>query len=211
MKKTYNLENSIERGDFIRDSFRIFNNEQVLMTCSDGLTYVFDNTCEAISFIIHRVKEIDCIGYFKDSWFFNVNTRDMGVYIKTDVETYTIKTLESYRYVSENKRVKEENKELKFFLGDSKEKFAESIRSKTKLIKAELETSDWSEEKVTKILNRYFGKEWRSYWYTTNQLTSSSVEVILNVIIVSGTTLRLPITIKKATDLKLPASINNNN
>ena len=209
--KKYNLENSIERGDFIRDSFRIFGNEQVLMTCSDCLTYVFDNICEAISFVIHRVKEVDYVGYFKDSWFFNLNTRDMGVFIKTDVETYTIKTLESYRYVSEEKRVKEENKELKFFLGDSKEKFAESIRSKTKLIKAELETSDWSEEKVTKILNRYFGKEWRSYWYTTNQLTSSSVEVILNVIIVSGTTLRLPITIKKATDLKLPASINNNN
>ena len=205
MKKTYNLENSIERGDFIRDSFRIFGNEQVLMTCSDCLTYVFDNICEAISFIIHRVKEVDYVGYFKDSYFFNINTRDMGVYIKTDVETYTIKTLESYRYVSENKRVKEENKELKFFLGDSKERFTESINSKVKLIKAELETSDCSEEKVTKILNRYFGKEWRSYWYTTNQLTSSSVEVILNVVL-DNTNLRLPITIKKVTDLKLLTS-----
>lgn len=211
MKKTYNLENSIERGDFIRDSFRIFNNEQVLMTCSDGLIYVFDNTCEAISYIIHRVKEVDYIGYFKEAYFFNINTRDMGVYIKTDLEAYTIKTLESYRYVSEEKRVKEENKELKFFLEDSKKKFAESINSKIKLIKAELETSDCSEEKVTKILNRYFGKEWRSYGYTTNQLTSSSVEVILNVVLSDNTTLRLPISIKKVTDLKLPASINNNN
>lgn len=208
MKKNYNLENSIERGDFIKDSFRIFGNEQVLMTCSDCLTYVFDNVCEAISFVIHRVKEVDYVGYFKESWFFNINTRDMGVFIKTDVETYTIKTLESYRYVSENKRVKKENKELKFFLGDSKERFTESINSKVKLIKAELESINFSDEtKVTKILNRYFGKEWRSYWYTTNQLTSSSVEVILNIDIVSGTTLRLPITIKKVTDLKLQASI----
>lgn len=208
--KSYNLENSIERGDFIKDSFRIFGNEQVLMTCSDCLTYVFDNVCEAISYVIHRVKEIDYIGHFNDSYFFNINTRDMGVYIKTDVETYLIKTLESYRYVSENKRVKEENKELKFFLGDSKEKFAESIRSKTKLLKAELEAIDFSEDtdtKVTKILNRYFGKEWRGYWYTANQLTSSSVEVILNVVLSDNTNLRLPISIERVTALKLPTSI----
>ena len=207
MKKTYNLENSIERGDFIRDSFRIFNNEQVLMTCSDCLTYVFDNTCEAISYIIHRVKEFDYIGYFKEAYLFNINTRDMGVYIKTDLEAYTIKTLESYRYVSEEKRVKEENKELKFFLGDSKEKFAESINSKVKLIKAELEAIDFSDTKVTKILNRYFGNGWKSYWYTTNQLTQSSVEVILNVVLSDNTNLRLPISIERVTALKLPASI----
>lgn len=197
MKKTYNLENSIERGDFIRDSFRIFNNEQVLMTCSDCLTYVFDNTCEAISYIIHRVKEVDYIGYFKEAYFFNINTRDMGVYIKTDLEAYTIKTLESYRYISEEKRVKEENKELKFFLEDSKQKFAESINSKVKLIKAELESINFSDEtKVTKILNRYFGNGWKSYWYTTNQLTQSSVEVILNVVL-DNTNLRLPISIER--------------
>lgn len=206
MKRYYNLENSIERGDFIKDSFRIFGNEQVLMTCSDCLTYVFDNVCEAISFIIHRVKEIDYVGYFKESYFFNINTRDMGVFIKTEIETYTVKTLESYRYVSESKRAKEENKELKFFLGDSKEKFAESIRSKTKLIKAELETVNFSEAKVTKILNRYFGKEWKCYWYTTNQLTQSSVEVILNIVLSDNTTLRIPISIEKAT-LKLSESI----
>lgn len=210
MKKNYNLENSIERGDFIKDSFRIFGNEQVLMTCSDCLTYVFDNVCEAISFIIHRVKEIDYVGYFKESYFFNINTRDMGVYIKTDIESYAIKTLESYRYVSESKKAKEENKELKFFLGDSKEKFVESINSKVKLIKAELEAIDFSEDtdtKVTKILNRYFGNGWKSYWYTTNQLTQSSVEVILNVVLSDNTNLRLPISIERVTALKLPASI----
>lgn len=205
--KKYNLENSIERGDFIRDSFRIFSNEQVLMTCSDGLTYVFDNICEAISFVIHRVKEVDYVGYFKESWFFNINTRDMGVYIKTDIESYAIKTLESYRYVSESKKAKEENKELKFFLGDSKEKFVESINSKVKLIKAELEAIDFSDTKVTKILNRYFGNGWKSYWYTTNQLTQSSVEVILNVVLSDSTTLRLPLSIEKVTALKLPTSI----
>ena len=208
MKKNYNLENSIERGDFIKDSFRIFGNEQVLMSCSDGLTYVFDNICEAISFVIHRVKEIDCIGYFKDSWFFNINTRDMGVFIETEIETYTIKTLESYRYVSERKRIEEENKELKFFLGDSKQKFAESINSKVKLIKAELESINFSDEtKVTKILNRYFGNGWKSYWYTTNQLTQSSVEVILNVVLSDNTNLRLPISIERVTALKLPSII----
>ena len=177
------------------------------MPKSRDTSYVFDNICEAISFVIHRVKEVDYVGYFKESWFFNINTRDMGVYIKTDLEAYTIKTLESYRYVSEEKRVKEENKELKFFLGDSKERFAESINSKVKLIKAELENSDCSEEKVTKILNRYFGKGWRGYWYTANQLTSSSVEVVLNIVLSDSTTLRLPLSIEKVTALKLPASI----
>lgn len=209
--KKFNLENSIERGDFIRDAFKVFGNEQVLMTCSDCLTYVFDNVCEAISFVIHRVKEIDYVGYFKESYFFNINTRDMGVFIKTEIETYTVKTLESYRYVSERKKVKKENQELKFFLDDSKEKFAESIRSKTKLIKAELETLDFSDKennnKVTKILNRYFNDGWKSYWYTTNQLTSTSVELILNVILSDSTTLRLPLSIEKVTNLKLPASI----
>ena len=99
MKTNFNLENVLERAQLIKVSNNIFGNEEkVFMKCSDSLSYVFNNITEAIIFILYRVKEIDYSGTFTKCRIGNINSKDVYLSIKTDVESYIIKTLNSYLY-----------------------------------------------------------------------------------------------------------------
>lgn len=197
-QETFKIEEIKERARFLERSNELFKG-QVLMTCSDCLTYVFDTICEAIIFIIHRVKEDEeYVGHFKEARILNIGSIDVCIYIKTDVESYTCKTLDSYRYEQESERnrkeLEQEQQELNFMLGDSTERFLNNVIEKANLMKYEFNSSLFSffeknnkkttEFKIHHMLDRYFGVNgWKKYWFTTRQINKISVELTLNVLL----------------------------
>ena len=96
--RRYDIESDSEMSDMIQTASKLFSDKQVLMKSSDSLIYIFDNIKEAIEFINMRVKTIDFVGKFEYADIDNVDSKDMYLFIQTDVESYTVKTLDSYRY-----------------------------------------------------------------------------------------------------------------
>lgn len=98
LEKRWEIESESEMSDMIQTASKLFSDKQVLMSSSDRLIYLFDDIKEAIDFINFRVKTVDFVGTFEYARIGSINSKNMYLYIKTDVESYTIKTLESYRY-----------------------------------------------------------------------------------------------------------------
>lgn len=204
-QETFKIEEIKERAKFLERSNELFKGQgQVLMTCSDCLTYVFDTVCEAVIFIIHRVKETeDGIPphHFKEAFIMNIGSPDICIRITTDEESYICKTLESYRYQQESERIRKEQEELDFMLGDSGQRFINNMTGKVVLMKSEFnsffekfEKEDNIDSKIVHMLDRYFGVNgWQKYWFTSRQLNKISVEITLNVLLSDNcTTINIP-------------------
>ena len=191
-EEVFKIEEVKERAKFIERCNELFKGK-VLMTCSDCLTYVFDSMCEAVMFIIYRVKEVDYVGHFNQADIFNIGSPDIGIRITTDVESYIVKTLDSYKYEQEEEKLRKEQEELDFMLGDSDIRFLNNIHSKVALLKSELNCFDFDNDidiKIQHMLNRYFGVNgWRKYWFTTRVLNRLFFEVTLNILLTDGGTI----------------------
>ena len=207
-QETFKIEEIKERAKFLERSNELFKGQgQVLMTCSDCLTYVFDTVCEAVIFIIHRVKETeDDIPphHFKEAFIMNIGSPDICIRITTDEESYICKTLESYRYQQESERIrkeheserirKEQEEEIDYMLSGNHERFMDSLKAKASLIKLEFKNFNFDKKEsfsslIIHILNRYFGDNgWLRYWFTSRPLNKISVEVTLNVLLSDGDT-----------------------
>lgn len=186
--ETFKIEEVRERAKLIERGNELFAKEQVLMTCSDCLMYVFNNVCEALTFIIYRVKEIetDFNIKFKEARIFNIGSPDIGINIYTSEESYTIKTLNSYRYKQDEEKAKKEQEEINFLLDNNHVRFIDNLKSKAELLKLEFNHFNFSndDEPIIHMLNRYFGHGgWLRYWFTTKPLNKISVEVTLNVLL----------------------------
>ena len=193
--ETFKIEEVRERARLLQRCNELFSkNERVLMTCSDCLTYVFDSMCEAITYIIYRVKEVDFVGTFLEARIFNIGSPDIGVKISTDVESYIVKTLDSYKYEQESEKIRKEQEEIDFMLSGNHERFMDNLRAKAALIKLEFNNFNFDKKENIKssiihILNRYFGDNgWLRYWFTSRPLNRISVEVTLNVLLSDGDT-----------------------
>lgn len=197
-QETFKIEEIKERAKFLERSNELFKGQgQVLMTCSDCLTYVFDTVCEAVIFIIHRVKETeDGIPphHFKEAFIMNIGSPDICIRITTDEESYICKTLESYRYQQESERIRKEQEEIDFMLSGNHERFMNNLKAKTSLIKLEFNNFNFDKKEsisssIIHILNRYFGDNgWLRYWFTSRPLSRISVEVTLNVLLADNNT-----------------------
>lgn len=97
-RQHWDIESEDEMTDMIKTTSRLFYDKQVLMISSDSLIYVFDSIKEAIDYINMRVKTIDFVGKFVDAHIGNVTSKDIYLHIQTNIESYTVKTLDSYRY-----------------------------------------------------------------------------------------------------------------
>lgn len=97
-RQHWDIESEDEMADMIKTTSRLFYDKQVLMISSDSLIYVFDNIKEAIDYINMRVKTIDFVGKFVDAHIGNMTSKDIYLHIQTNIESYTVKTLDSYRY-----------------------------------------------------------------------------------------------------------------
>ena len=192
--ETFKIEEVRERARLLQRCNELFSkNERVLMTCSDCLTYVFDSMCEAITYIIYRVKEVDFVGHFIEGRIFNIGSPDIGVKISTDVESYIVKTLDSYKYEQESEKIRKEQEEIDFMLSGNHERFMDILRAKAALIKLEFNNFNFDKKEnnssIIHILNRYFGDNgWLRYWFTSRPLNRISVEVTLNVLLSDGDT-----------------------
>lgn len=197
-QETFKIEEIKERAKFLERSNELFKGQgQVLMTCSDCLTYVFDTVCEAVIFIIHRVKETeDGIPphHFKEAFIMNIGSPDICIRITTDEESYICKTLESYRYQQESERIRKEQEEIDYMLSGNHERFMNNLKAKTSLIKLEFNNFNFDKKEsisssIIHILNRYFGDNgWLRYWFTSRPLSRISVEVTLNVLLADNNT-----------------------
>ena len=197
-QETFKIEEIKERAKFLERSNELFKGQgQVLMTCSDCLTYVFDTVCEAVIFIIHRVKETeDDIPphHFKEAFIMNIGSPDICIRITTDEESYICKTLESYRYQQESERIRKEQEEIDYMLSGNHERFMNNLKAKTSLIKLEFNNFNFDKKEsisssIIHILNRYFGDNgWLRYWFTSRPLSRISVEVTLNVLLADNNT-----------------------
>lgn len=192
-QETFKIEEIKERAKFLERSNELFKGQGVLMTCSDCLIYVFDTVCEAVIFIIHRVKETkDGIPphHFKEAFIMNIGSPDICIRITTDEESYICKTLESYRYQQESERIRKEQEEIDFMLSGNHERFMDNLKAKASLIKLEFNNFNFDKkESISHILNRYFGDNgWLRYWFTSRPLNKISVEVTLNVLLSDGNT-----------------------
>ena len=193
--ETFKIEEVRERAKFIERCNELFGkNEQVLMTCSDCLTYVFDSICEAITYIIYRVKEVDFVGTFLDGRISNIGSPDILVRVSTNVESYIVKTLDSYKYEQESEKIRKEQEEIDFMLSGNHERFMDNLKAKTSLIKLEFNNFNFDKKEsisssIIHILNRYFGDNgWLRYWFTSRPLSRISVEVTLNVLLADNNT-----------------------
>lgn len=197
-QETFKIEEIKERAKFLERSNELFKGQgQVLMTCSDCLTYVFDTVCEAVIFIIHRVKETeDGIPphHFKEAFIMNIGSPDICIRITTNEESYICKTLESYRYQQESERIRKEQEEIDYMLSGNHERFMNNLKAKTSLIKLEFNNFNFDKKEsisssIIHILNRYFGDNgWLRYWFTSRRLSRISVEVTLNVLLADNNT-----------------------
>lgn len=203
-QENFKIEEIKERAKFLERSIELFKCQgQILMTCSDCLTYVFDSICEAITFIIHRVKEDEegIPSYnFKEAMILNIGSPDICIMITTDKENYICKTLESYKYESENEKTRKEQNEIEYILGNSKQRFLDDMKEKTLLIKSEFNSNfnSFDDKKVTdskmvRMLDRYFGVNgWQRYWFSSRQLSKISVELTLHVLLSGGAIINVP-------------------
>lgn len=193
-QETFKIEEVRERAKFIERCNELFGKEKVLMTCSDCLTYVFDSICEAITYIIYRVKEVDFVGTFLDGRISNIGSPDILVRVSTNVESYIVKTLDSYKYEQESEKIRKEQEEIDFMLSGNHERFMDNLKAKTSLIKLEFNNFNFDKKEsisssIIHILNRYFGDNgWLRYWFTSRPLSRISVEVTLNVLLADNNT-----------------------
>ena len=192
--ETFKIEEVRERAKFIERCNELFGKDKVLMTCSDCLTYVFDSICEAITYIIYRVKEIDFVGTFLDGRISNIGSPDILVRVSTNVESYIVKTLDSYKYEQESEKIRKEQEEIDYMLSGNHERFMNNLKAKTSLIKLEFNNFNFDKKEsisssIIHILNRYFGDNgWLRYWFTSRPLSRISVEVTLNVLLADNNT-----------------------
>ena len=192
--ETFKIEEVRERAKFIERCNELFGKDKVLMTCSDCLTYVFDSICEAITYIIYRVKEVDFVGTFLDGRISNIGSPDILVRVSTNVESYIVKTLDSYKYEQESEKIRKEQEEIDFMLSGNHERFMDNLKAKTSLIKLEFNNFNFDKKEsvsslIIHILNRYFGDNgWLRYWFTSRPLSRISVEVTLNVLLADNNT-----------------------
>lgn len=192
--ETFKIEEVRERAKFIERCNELFGKDKVLMTCSDCLTYVFDSICEAITYIIYRVKEVDFVGTFLDGRISNIGSPDILVRVSTNVESYIVKTLDSYKYEQESEKIRKEQEEIDYMLSGNHERFMNNLKAKTSLIKLEFNNFNFDKKEsisssIIHILNRYFGDNgWLRYWFTSRPLSRISVEVTLNVLLADNNT-----------------------
>ena len=192
--ETFKIEEVRERAKFIERCNELFGKDKVLMTCSDCLTYVFDSICEAITYIIYRVKEVDFVGTFLDGRISNIGSPDILVRVSTNVESYIVKTLDSYKYEQESEKIRNEHEEIDYMLSGNHERYMNNLKAKTSLIKLEFNNFNFDKKEsvsslIIHILNRYFGDNgWLRYWFTSRPLSRISVEVTLNVLLADNNT-----------------------
>lgn len=174
-----------------------------MMTSNEGLSYVFKNVSEAITFIIWRTKEMPLyedfpIEKFNNARIGNIGSSDVYVSIETieketkNNSTYMIKTLRSYQYDKDKRKLEKEVSEINEILsGNNTEvRFIDDVNQKSKMLRKEFDRFKPSinrkanNDKITKILDRYFGMTgWQKYWITTRQLSVISVEMTLHVLL----------------------------
>lgn len=196
-QETFKIEEIKERARFIERCNDFFSrNQKVLMVCSDCLIYVFDSMCEAIMFIIYRVKELDFVGTFIEGEIFNIGSPDIGIRVSTNVESYIVKTLDSYKYEQESEKIRKEQEEIDFMLSGNHERFMDDLRAKAALIKLELSNFNFdknSKNSIIHILNRYFGDDgWIRYWFTDCQLDKIYVDITLNILLSDSAVINIP-------------------
>lgn len=158
----------------------IFGSEQVMLSCG-VITYMFDTASEAMMFIVYKENTVSKTVHIE------IDTNSVDINIDDCVETYTIKSLNTYQYQKNLKNLKKETEEIDYILENRP--FIGDIDAKTKLMTKEFRSYKPNElslldqnNKIKSLIDRYFGKNgYESYWLTSERLSDNSIELTLHV------------------------------
>lgn len=158
----------------------IFGSEQVMLSCG-VITYMFDTASEAMMFIVYKENTVSKTVHIE------IDTNSVDINIDGCVETYTIKSLNTYQYQKNLKNLKRETEEIDYIL--ESRPFIGDIDAKTKLMTKEFRSYKPNElslldqnNKIKSLIDRYFGKNgYESYWLTSERLSNNSIELTLHV------------------------------
>lgn len=183
-EKKYDLNNPLERARMIRDSVMFFRQKQIMLVCPAALTYRFNDSIEALSYIFYHVAEVDD----KDIYL-EATLHHLGITIRTTYGIYHVKRLSDYNYkysphqdaiFKEDERKKIEIMEKEFNGAFSKQELEQRMENQS------LAILDYSyhtqiENKLEHFLNKYFQGRWKSYTVESRQLDKISTQYTLRV------------------------------
>lgn len=180
MKETIKVTKETEAITAMKKINKIFGSEQVMLSCG-VITYMFDSASEAVLFIVYKENTMNKT--------INIDIEHNSVDINIDgcIETYNIKSLNTYQYQKNLENLKRETEEIDSIL--EHRPFIRDIDAKTKLMTKEFRSYKPNEislldqnDKIKKLIDRYFGKNnYESYWLTVEKLSENSIEIILHV------------------------------
>jgi hypothetical protein len=183
-EKKYDLNNPIERARLIRDCVLFFKQEQIVLRCPGSLTYVFNDSIEALSFVFYHVAEVD----IKDTYL-DATLNNLGVNIQTTNGTYSIKHLSYYGYKYHPSQditfIKDEHKKIELMNKEFNSIFSEQ-ELEQRIENQSLTILDCSfhtqiESKLEHFLNKYFQGRWKSYVVESQKLDSISTQYTLKI------------------------------
>lgn len=180
MKETIKVTKETEAITAMKKINKIFGSEQVMLSCG-VITYMFDSASEAVLFIVYKENTVNKTVYIE------IDTNNVDIKIDGGVETYNIKSLNTYQYQKNLEDLKRETEEINSIL--EHRPFISDIDAKTKLMTKEFRSYKPNEislldqnDKIKKLIDRYFGKNnYESYWLTVEKLSENSIELILHV------------------------------
>lgn len=159
----------------------IFGSEQVMLTCG-VITYMFDSASEAMMFIVYKENTVNKTVHIE------IDTNSVNINIDGCVDTYIIKSLNTYQYQKNLKNLKRETEEINSILENRP--FIGDIDAKTKLMTKEFRSYKYKPDelslldqnnKIKSLIDRYFGNSYVSYWLTSERLSENSIELTLHV------------------------------
>lgn len=159
----------------------IFGSEQIMLSCG-VITYMFDSASEAIMFIVYKENTVSKTVHIE------IDTNSVNINIDGCVDTYTIKSLNTYQYQKNLKNLKRETEEIDSILENRP--FIGDIDAKTKLMTKEFRSYKYKPDelslldqnnKIKSLIDRYFGNNYVSYWLTSERLSENSIELTLHV------------------------------
>lgn len=159
----------------------IFGSEQIMLSCG-VITYMFDSASEAIMFIVYKENTVSKTVHIE------IDTNSVNINIDGCVDTYTIKSLNTYQYQKNLKNLKRETEEIDSILENRP--FIGDIDAKTKLMTKEFRSYKYKPDelslldqnnKIKSLIDRYFGNSYVSYWLTSERLSENSIELTLHV------------------------------
>lgn len=184
-KTNYDLNNPMERARAIKDSIMFFRQQETVLLCPAALSYKFNDSIEALSFVFYHTAEVDNRDVYIEAYLDQV-----GMYIRTSYGSYHLKRLSDFTYKyrpSEDEQFKIDTEkkiqlmEKEFNTRFSKQELESQMNHQALAIVNNGFIHTQIEDKLEHFLNQYFQGRWIEYTVESRQLDKISTQYTLKV------------------------------